>query len=293
MLCHMQIEPIPERTQVMPAVADLKRAHRATWAAGDYAAVAEVIDEAPPRDLLARVDIAPGQDVLDVATGTGNIALRAAAAGAQVVGLDLTPELFQTARRRAAEHRVAVDWVEGDAEQLPFEHGRFDRVLSAFGVQFAPRHEIVARELARVCRPGGQIGLVNWTPEGQVGELFKIIGRYLPPAPAYASPPPLWGDEQHVRGLFADTAVELEFARGQNPWRFDSPEHYVVFMESYYGPTVKARERLTAEGRWEECRREILALAQRRNQATDGSLLMHAEYLIAVGHAARDGLAHG
>jgi SAM-dependent methyltransferase len=268
----------------MTAVADLKRAHRATWAAGDYAAVAEVIDDVPPRDLLARVEITPGQEVLDVAAGTGNIAVRAAAAGAQVVGLDLTPELFDTARRRAADLGVVVDWVEGDAEDLRFEDERFDRVLSAFGVQFAPRHEIVARELARVCRPGGRIGLANWTPTGQVGELFKLMGRYLPPPPDFASPPPLWGDEQHVRGLFDGTGVALEFARGHNPWRFESAEHYVAFMETNYGPTVKARERLTAEGNWQECRREILALAERRNEATDGSLLMYAEYLVAVGH---------
>jgi SAM-dependent methyltransferase len=268
----------------MTAVADLKRVHRATWAAGDYAAVAEVIDEAPPLDLLARVEITPGQDVLDVAAGTGNIALRAAAVGAQVIGLDLTPELFETARRRAHDQGVVVDWVEGDAEELPFEDGRFDSVLSAFGVQFAPRHEIVAQELARVCRPGGLIGLVNWTPEGQVGELFKIMGRYLPTPPEFASPPPLWGDEEHLRGLFEGSGVALEFARGQNPWRFDSAEHYVAFMETNYGPTVKARARLTAEGSWQQCRSEILALAERRNEATDGSLLMYAEYLVAVGH---------
>jgi SAM-dependent methyltransferase len=258
--------------------------HRATWAAGDYAAVARVIDEVPPRDLLNRLAITPGQEVLDVATGTGNIAIRAAAAGAQVVGLDLTPELFETARERAEEHGVAVDWVEGDAEDLPFEDERFDHVLSTFGVQFAPRHQIVAQELARVCRPGGRIGLVNWTPEGQVGELFKLLGRYLPAPPDFASPPPLWGDEEHVRGLFDGTGVALEFARGINPWRFDSAEHYVVFMETNYGPTVKARERLTAEGSWEECRGEILALAERRNEATDGSLLIYAEYLVAVGY---------
>ena len=270
----------------MTAVADLKRAHRSTWAAGDYAAVAEVIVEAPPRDLLARVEVAPGQEVLDVATGTGNIAIPAAAAGAQVVGLDLTPELFETARRRAAEHGVAVEWIEGDAEELPFEDESFDRVLSAFGVQFAPRHEVVAQELARVCRPGGRIGLVNWTPEGQVGELFKIMGRYMPAPPDYASPPPLWGSEEHVRSLFSDSPIELEFARGTNPWRFDSAEHYVVFMESYYGPTVKARERLTAEGRWEECRGDILELAERHNTATDGSLQMNAEYLVAAGRNA-------
>ena len=177
---------------------------------------------------------------------------------------------------------MAVDWVEGDAEDLPFEDERFDRVLSVFGVQFAPRHEIVAQELARVCRPGGLIGLVNWTPEGQIGELFKIMGRYMPPPPDFASPPPLWGSEEHVRDLF-DGAVALEFARGRNPWRFDSAEHYVVFMETHYGPTLKARERLTPEGRWEECREEILAMVERRNEATDGSLLMHADYLVAVG----------
>ena len=131
-------------------------------------------------------------------------------------------------------------------------------MLSAFGVQFAPRHEVVARELARVCRPGGRIGLVNWTPDGQIGELFKIMGRYMPAPPDYASPPPLWGGEEHVARLFAGTGVELEFARGHNPWRFDSAEDYVAFMETHYGPTLKARERLSGEGRWEECRAEIL-----------------------------------
>jgi SAM-dependent methyltransferase len=268
------------------ALADLKQTHRATWASGDYAAIAELVADAPTRDLLAGLTIEPGQEVLDVATGTGNVALPAAADGAQVVGLDLTPELFETARRRAGEHGVAVDWIEGDAEDLPFEDGVFDHVLSVFGVQFAPRHEVVARELARVCRSGGRIGLVNWTPEGLIGELLKIVSRYMPPAPEYASPPPLWGNEEHVRGLFAGSGVELEFSRGLNPFRFDSPEHYVVFFETHYGPMVKVRERLTAEGRWEECRQEILALVERRNEATDGSLLMHSEYLVAVGRRA-------
>jgi SAM-dependent methyltransferase len=267
----------------MTAVADLKRAHRATWAAGDYAAIAEMIDEVPPRDLLARVPVTPGDDVLDVATGTGNVAIRAAAAGAQVAGLDLTPELFDTARRRAERERVTVDWIEGDAEDLPFDDESFDLVLSTFGVQFAPRHAVAAQELARVCRPGGRIGLVNWTPAGAIGDLFKVMGRYMPPLPDYASPPPLWGSEEHVREQFEDTAIELEFARGYNPWRFDSPEHWVAFFETYYGPTVKARERLTTEGRWEECRDDMLAMAERRNEATDGSLLMPAEYLIVLG----------
>ena len=268
----------------MTPVAELKLAHRATWAAGDYAAVARHIDEVPPRDLLSRMDIQSGHEVLDVATGTGNLAIRAAAAGAQVVGLDLTPELFETARARAAAHDVVVEWVEGDAEELPYEDDVFDRVVSAFGVQFAPRHEIVAHELAGVTRPGGRIGLVNWTPEGVIGELFKIMGSYLPAPPAFASPPPLWGSPSHVRRLFEGTRVVLDFDRGTNPWRFESPEAWVAFMETAYGPTVKARQRLTGEGRWAECRAEMVALAERRNEATDGSLHMEAEYLITIGH---------
>jgi ubiquinone/menaquinone biosynthesis C-methylase UbiE len=156
---------------------------RATWAAGGYAV--------PPRDLLDRAGVEPGMDVLDVATGTGDVALRAAALGCRVVGLDRTPERFETARRRAVWHDVVVDWVEGDAEHLPFEDASFDRVFSAFGVPFARRHAIVARELVRVCRPGGRIGLVDWMPSGQAG----------------------------ARALFAGTGVELEFARGQSPWQ--------------------------------------------------------------------------
>jgi SAM-dependent methyltransferase len=266
----------------MTAVAELKLTHRATWAAGDYAAVAELIDDAPPRDLLAHVEVAAEHDVLDVATGTGNIALRAAAAGARVVGLDLTPELFPAAQRRADRLGVDVEWLEGDAEELPFADASFHRVLSAFGVQFAPRHDVVARELLRVCRPGGRIGLVNWTPEGRIGELFAILGRYLPPPPAFASPPALWGTEDHLRGLFAEGPAELDFVRGHNPWQFASAEDFVGFMESHYGPMLKARERLTAEHRWQECRREILAMAERGNEAADGGLLLNAEYLVTV-----------
>jgi SAM-dependent methyltransferase len=267
----------------MPDVAELKTTHRATWAAGDYGAVAERIDEVPPAHLLSKVDIQPGQDVLDVATGTGNVALRAAALGATVTGLDLTPELFDRARERQAEFGVGVDWVEGDAEDLPFADDSFDRVLSTFGTQFAPRHVVTAHELVRVTRAGGLIGLANWTPEGQVGELFRIMGRYMPALPEYASPPPLWGDEAHVRELFAGTDVELRFERGLNPWHFGAPEDYVAFMETWYGPTVKARERLTAEGTWDACRAEILAMTERRNRATDGRLLFDSEYLLVVG----------
>jgi SAM-dependent methyltransferase len=270
----------------MTTLIDLKKTHRATWAAGDYGAVAEHIDAAPPADLLDRVNIRPGEDVLDVATGTGNVAIKAAAAGARVVGLDLAPELFAAARRRAEEQGVAVDWVEGDAEELPFDDASFDHVLSVFGVQFAPRHEVTAAELARVCRPGGDVGLVNWTPAGLIGELFTIMGGYLPAPPDYVGSPPLWGSEEHVQSLFAGTDVKLEFSYGSNPWRFGSAEEWVAFLETNYGPTLKARERLSAEGRWEECRGEIVALAERRNASSDGSLLLWAEYLVSVGRKA-------
>jgi len=270
----------------MTAVAELKQVHRATWASGDYAAIAELIDERPPRDLLARVGITPGEHALDVATGTGNLAIQLAAAGAQVVGLDLTPELLEVARRRALGRDVAVDWVAGDAEELPFEDASFDCVTSVFGVQFAPRHAVVAAELARVCRPGGDIGLVNWTPTGAIGELFKIMSGYMPAPPPYASAPPLWGSEDHVRDLFAGTGVELTFHIGHNPWRFESADALAGFFEEAYGPTLKARERLTGEGRWDDCRAEIVAMAERRNEARDGTLLLRAEYCVAVGRKA-------
>ena len=266
----------------MTTIEALKASHHAVWASGDYAAVAELIDAIPPQHLLDRVGVAPGQSVLDVATGTGNVAVRAAEAGAYVVGLDLAPELFETARPRAEALGVQVDWVEGDAEALPFADASFDRVLSAFGVQFAPRHVLTAEELVRVCAPGGVIGLCNWTPESKVGELLSIMSRYLPPPPPYASSPPLWGDEEHVTKLFADAAVELEFERATTPFVFDSAEHYVSFFETSYGPTVKARERLTEEGTWDACRAEIVEMMERRNVATDGSLEVPSEYLLVV-----------
>jgi SAM-dependent methyltransferase len=211
------------------AVAQLKDQHRALWAAGSYADVAETIADAAPARLIALAQIEPGHAVLDVGTGTGNVALRAAELGAEVTGLDLVPDLLAIARARSDR---SIAWIEGDAEALPFADASFDRVLSVVGTQFAPRHQVVADELVRVCRSDGAIGLVNWTPEGLIGRMFKILGSYMPAPPAWASPPPLWGSEEHQRSLFAAHDVSLSFERGVNPFRFPSLDEYMTALRA-------------------------------------------------------------
>ena len=265
--------------QASDPVAALKLAHRATWAAGDYPAVAQHIAEHPVRAALTAAQVRPGTRLLDVATGSGNVALIAAKERAQVVGLDLVPELLDAAHSRALAEGLDVEWVHGDAEALPFADASFDSVTSVFGVQFAPRHQITADELVRVCRPGGTIGLVNWTPEGLIGELFHLMGRYMPPPPAFATAPPQWGDESHVRELFAGHGVTLSFTRESNLFAFDSVDAYQTFFEERYGPTIKAQEKLAPEGRWEDCRADLRELFDRMNTATDGSCRIQAEYV--------------
>jgi ubiquinone/menaquinone biosynthesis C-methylase UbiE len=242
------------------AVGELKQKHHATWAAGDYNLIAQLVEEAG-RSCVEEAEIEPGQDVLDVACGTGNATIAAAGKGAKVTGLDLTPELFDVARQRAAEAGVEIEWVEGDAEDLPYEDESFDRVLSAIGIQFAPRHDVTAKELARVCRPGGLIVLANWTADGKIGELFKLMGRYMPKPPDFVSSPALWGDEDHVRGLFDGLGVELSFDRRSCTVALKSAEEYVDYFETHYGPTIKAKEALGPE-KWEELRAEWLKLAE-------------------------------
>ena len=260
------------------AVTQLKDQHRAVWAAG-YADVGELVADAPVSRLLALAGIEPGHTVLDVATGTGNVAIPASQLGAAVTGLDLVPDLLDIARSRD-DGRVA--WIEGDAEALPFADASFDRVLSVLGVQFAPRHQVVADELVRVCRPGGLIGLVNWTPEGLIGRMFKILGKYMPKPPAFASPPPLWGSEEHQRSLFAGHDLSLSFERAMNPFVFPTVEEYMTFFEERYGPTIKAKARLQAEGSWEACRAELRELYEELNLATDGTLHIDSEFLVTI-----------
>jgi ubiquinone/menaquinone biosynthesis C-methylase UbiE len=255
---------------------------RELWASGDYDAIAELIWAVGER-IVSRVDIEPGQEVLDVACGTGNAALRAAAAGGRVTGVDITPELFVRGRERAAAAGVEVEWIEGDAEELPFEDESFDVVLSVFGCMFAPRQEVAARELVRVLRPGGSIGLCNWRPDGGAGAFFRTIGAHLPPPPEPFAPPALWGDETHVRRLLDGCGIALEFDHEEVLFESESAEQFVDHYARKFGPVVKAREALEAEGRWDALRSDLIELFEGLNVSLNGGLAWRGEYLVVLG----------
>lgn len=230
-------------TETDPAAADraLKVKHRALWASGDYVAVAtELIPELGP-ELVRACRVGAGDRVLDVAAGAGNAAIPAALAGATVTAADLTPELFAAGRARAAQLGAELDWVEADAEAMPFADNAFDIVMSCVGVMFAPRHQASADELLRVCRPGGTIGLINWTPTGFIGRLFATMKPFAPPPPPGASPAPLWGDEAHVAELFGDRVTDVSMTR--QTVRLDHCSEPLEFREYWkrnYGPTIAA-----------------------------------------------------
>lgn len=219
----------------------VKAKHRAMWALGDYPTVAEQVIPDLGAVLVQACGVRRGQRVLDVAAGSGNAAIQAARAGAEVVAADLTPEMFDRGRELAKQHGVEVDWQEADAENLPFATGEFDVVMSCVGVMFAPHHQASANELLRVCRPGGTIGLISWTPEGFVGEMFKAMKPYVAAPPPGGQPPPLWGDEAHVRSLFGDRVEDLSLNRQLvRVDCFDRAEDFRDFFKGKYGPTVAA-----------------------------------------------------
>src|ERR687891_1057879 len=221
-----------------------KAAERSMWALGDYHRFAtKPVWEVGPV-LVAACGISAGQRVLDVAAGTGNVAIRAAEAGAQVVASDLTPENFEAGRREARVQGVELEWVEADAEALPFGDGEFDVVTSSFGAIFAPDHQAVADEMLRVCRPGGTIGLLTFTPEGLISDFFGALAPYMPPPPPGALPPPMWGSEEHVRELFGDRLESLQMTRGSYDERADSPEDYRELFKRTFGPVVGIYARL-------------------------------------------------
>ena len=259
----------------------LKDAHRTTWASGDYAVMAEFVTDVGER-VVERAGVRAGSDVLDVAAGTGNASIPAAAAGAHVIATDLTPELFTAGRQRAQRAGVELEWIAADAEDLPFDDDRFDYVLSSIGVQFVPRHELVASELVRVCRPGGTIALGNWAADGYIGRIWTVMGPYLPSPPDYASPPAGWGRVQHIEELFAKHPVELSFERYALDFQADSAEAYIDMMADFYGPMLQARTKLTQAGRWEALRAELIALSNETNAAGDGHFRAPSEYLVTL-----------
>ncbi len=251
---------------------------RAIWAAGDYATLSEYIADVGEY-VVARAGVEPGMDVLDVACGTGNAAIPAARAGATVTGLDLVPELLEAGRAKAAAARVPIEWVVGNAEELPFADESFDRVFSTFGHMFAPRHQRTADEMARVCRAGGGIAICCWTPEGAVGDLFRATGAYMPPPPDYALPPLLWGTEDHVRSMWP-TASNVEFERRDAMIEWESVEGFADFFLDRFGPMVTARAMLGE--RFADLRADAIAVWRTRNQADDGSFRLGQEYLVSL-----------
>jgi ubiquinone/menaquinone biosynthesis C-methylase UbiE len=259
----------------------LKERQRATWTAGDFAEIAKRI-ETPSLELLDAIGVGDGMTLLDVACGTGNAAIPAAARGAAVTGLDLTPKLLEVARKRAAAEDVEVTLVEGDAENLPFDDDSFDRVTSVFGAMFAPDHGRAAAELVRVCRPGGTVGFCAWTPQGMNGRMFATVGSHMPPPPEGFQPPILWGEENHVRDLLAPLGVEPAFERLTVAFEADSVEEWLATSERDLGPMVMAKAALEPEGKWEALRGDLASLYESHNEATDGSMRAQAEYLMTT-----------
>jgi SAM-dependent methyltransferase len=259
---------------------EFRRRARATWAAGDWDGFSVTI-QAVGALVLDRIGIEPGSDVLDVGTGSGgNVAIPAATLGANVVGLDVTPELFEHARRRAGEAGVEVEWIEGDAQELPFADASFDRVISTFGAMFAPDHYRAAAELVRVCRPGGRIAMTTWTSEGFIGELFKQSGAFMPPPPPGVQPPVLWGVEAHIDETFGATGVTPHIDRETVDLLFPTIDATLRRYVEDFGPFVVARAALEPQGRWDEFLAAFSDLVQRFNKSTDGSVRISAEYLL-------------
>ncbi|WSG47989.1 methyltransferase domain-containing protein [Dactylosporangium sp. NBC_01737] len=220
-----------------------------------------------------------GERVLDVACGNGNASLAAARRFCQVVGVDYVPALLERARRRAGAEGLEVTFQEGDAEALPFPDASFDAVLSTCGAMFAPDQEQTAAELLRVCRPGGRIGMVNWTPDSYVAELFRAIGRQVPPPPGLR-PPAQWGDEGRLRELFGPDAG-ITAPRREFLWRFPSAEHQAEFFATFYGPVTRTLAALDEE-RAATLKAEMVEIAERHNVAGDGTLVLRMDYLEAV-----------
>jgi SAM-dependent methyltransferase len=259
----------------------LKAKHRAMWALGDYHAVATEIIESLGPTLVEACHITEGEHVLDVAAGSGNVAIPAAATGAHVIATDLTPELLDQGRADAETQGVHLDWRVADAENLPFDDSSFDVVTSCVGVMFAPHHQVTADELVRVTRPGGRIGLINWTPTGFIGQLFATMKPYVAPPPAGVQPPPLWGDVAHVRDLLGDRVSDLRAQqRLLQVDRIAEPEAFRDYFKTNYGPTIAAYRGIADDPERTAELDQALADLARRTRTQDGSL--EWEYLLVT-----------
>jgi SAM-dependent methyltransferase len=274
----MQLQTVPS-TPAAPDIAAIKARQQVTWASGDYHVIATQV-MLPAELLVETLHIRPTERVLDVATGSGNAALAVARRGAPVIGVDYVPALLDRARRRMDAEGVDGTFVEGDAEALPFGDGAFDVVTSVFGAMFAPDQEQTARELVRVCRPGGRIGLVAHTPEGFIGRLLATVSRHVPP-PAGLASPLLWGTEPRLAMLFGPEAVEIRARRRHVVFRYPSPDAWLETWRRYYGPTLKAFEAVGEAGR-EALEADLLDLVDAFNDATDVTMAVRSEYLEAV-----------
>jgi SAM-dependent methyltransferase len=260
-------------------LAAIKGRQQAAWSSGDYSVIGTTL-QIVGESLCEACDIRFDERVLDVAAGNGNATLAAARRGGRVTSTDYVPALLERAAERAAVERLDVAFQVADAEALPFDDASFDVVVSTFGVMFAPDHARSAAELARVCRPGGRIGLANWTPDSLVGQMFRTLGRYLPP-PAGAQSPALWGSEQHLRALFGDTAASIAATQRTFNFRYRSARHFIDVFRTWYGPVHKAFAALEADAA-AALDEDLVALLERLNRAGPQSLVVPSEYLEIV-----------
>jgi ubiquinone/menaquinone biosynthesis C-methylase UbiE len=258
----------------------IKGIQQKVWSTGDFSVVAQSV-QVVSDELVESLDIMPGEKVIDVACGSGNCAIPAARrAWGNTVGVDYVPELLERGRERAAAERLEIEFIEGDAENLPFEDATFDVVVTTFGSMFAPNQEKAAAELLRVCKPGGRIGMANWTPEGVTGNMFQINAKHAPPPPG--APSPLtWGKEEQLREWFGDEVSSLEVNRKQCIFRFRSPDHWLEVFRTYFGPVNKAFERVGPEGE-EALAADLRQMLEDANDAGDRGLRFGGEYLEVI-----------
>ncbi|MDB5513957.1 MAG: SAM-dependent methyltransferase [Tardiphaga sp.] len=260
-------------------LAALKMRQQAAWSSGDYAVVGTTL-QIVGEELCEALDLRSGRKVLDVAAGNGNATLAAARRWCDVTSTDYVPSLLERGRIRAAAEGLSVDFRPADAEALDFSDAQFDAVISTFGVMFTPNQDQAAAELLRVCKSGGKIGLANWTPEGFIGQLFKTLGKYLPP-PAGAKSPALWGTPARITEMFGTASASLRTEKRHFTFRYRSPEHFLEIFKNYYGPMLKAFAALD-ETNQRGLRDDLLALIGRMNRAEDGTMVVPSEYLEVV-----------